>query len=90
MENAMLPPSEITRMCNLKKEVILDFNQSMISIGIMLISSLIYGFAALKTYDAFKEAIHKKSRLKLWWAFSNLIFGFLLVLYAFFKTAMKM
>lgn len=64
--------------------------QSIVSILIMFISSLLYGLAAVKTYDMFKEAIHKKSRPKLWWAFSTLIFGFLLVLYAFFKTAMKM
>lgn len=72
-------------------EAVLEyFTQAMVSIAIMFISSLIYGLAALKTYDLFKEAIQKKSRLKLWWAFSILIFGFLLVLYAFFKTAMNM
>lgn len=61
----------------------------MISIGIMFISSLMYGYGCIKLYDLFVDAIQKKSRAKLWWAFSSAIFGILLLLVIYTNTAIK-
>ena len=69
-------------------------NPITIKIGIIFTTSLIFGFAALKNYDLVVKALQernlKKQYTRLWWAFSSLIFGFLLVLYAFFKGTMRM
>ncbi len=59
----------------------------MVSVGIMFISSLIYGYGCIKLYDLFVEAIRKKNRIKLWWAFSSAIFGLLLLLVIYLNTA---
>jgi len=53
----------------------------LVHIGIMFLTSLIFGFSALKIYDLFLRALREKSRLKLWWAFSLSIFLISLIIF---------
>jgi hypothetical protein len=70
--------------------VILDpLIRVLVSVLIMFVTSLIYGWACVKTYDLFQDAIRKKSRIKLWWAFSTAMFGLSAFLLGFWNIAVK-
>jgi hypothetical protein len=51
-----------------------------VQIGIKLLVSLIFGFAALKIYDLFVKAFAQKNRLTMWCAFVSAIFLFFMML----------